>query len=247
MFRISHIFTYILLLIYYAHADLNNYTLIIHNLSETPLNGYRLAEVTVDSTTRQARIEELNKPDIDQQTYPGWCLSFLSLENSLNDDLWCFNYFKSLPDYSGNLFITVDNDSTHIISSNYIPNKEGTRISLKIENSYSIPNPQPRLRLGGPVDPTINPQSSDSEELESKEKERKREEYKKNKQEQKDAGQEVRNQIIDDEMMKDFQEVVKPKGIYSDNKTFIEKYWMYIIPPVLAFFILGNLGAEAQR
>lgn len=225
---------------------LQSYSLIIHSPKSELSTGYSLANITLNQLESNAIINPIEiSPDLTSQTQLGWCLSLKSDYDQSNDkNLKCFNFIKSSTqskkiNLNGDLFITIDENKSNILSANFIP-KKGDKISIKLQQQFKIPDPQPRLKLNGNSDPSNL--TKDSKEFENKEKEKRRESQRKKSQQNNDKDDDSSNQLLDEQTMEDFQEIVKPKGIYSGNKTFIETYWMYIIPPLLAFFIIGNAG-----
>lgn len=229
--------------IFNVQCDENNsfiqhYNLIVHSPKNEALTGHSLADITLNILESKATINPIkNLPDLSSNNNLGWCLSLISNDQSNDKNLECFNFIKKI-NLSSDLFITVDEDKSNILTADFIP-RNGGKMSIKLRQQFKLPDPQPRLKLNGNSDPLDI--SKDSKEIENKEKEKRREIHKKKSQQTNDQDHSS-NQLLDEQTMEDFQEIVKPKGIYSGNKTFIETYWMYIIPPLLAFLIIGNAG-----
>lgn len=216
------------------------YDLLIHPVGVPSASGYLLSNISIDSTIIESQLsfnEALLTKDMANSPN-GWCLS---LHSQLGDELTapgleCFNYFKligqfsSIRDLAGELSLALDAEH-QIVSANFYPKEKGG-LSLSISKSYKLPHPQPRLRLDGKTDATDHveaPQENTKE--------------KKSKPKAKNLDNDKEDEtVLNDDELKDFQEIVKPRGLYSDEKTFIERYWVYIVPPMLVFFVVGNLG-----
>lgn len=215
------------------------YNLIIHDPRAGFSEGHILANVSIDSSNLQANINAQQLVDLKNNNELGWCMSLVSKESP---SLKCFNYMKSFNQVKtnsgntikGDLLINLNNDFD-ITSANYYSVDNG-KLSLKIQPSFKLAEPQPRLKLpvGGANDLSIG-DIEEQLEIESKENAN----GKGKKDNKKDTNKKI--ETTDDDM-EDFEEVVKPKGIYSNDKTFIETYWMYIFPPMIAFFIFGQMG-----
>lgn len=215
--------------------------LLIHPVGVPSANGYLLSNISIDSTIIESQLSlkeaSLIKNIADSPN--GWCLS---LHSQPGDELTapgleCFNYFKligqfsSIRDLAGELSLALD-AKHQIVSANFYPKEKGG-LSLSISKSYKLSHPQPRLRLDGKTDATDD---VDISQKNTKEKERSKPEAKNlNNDKEDETG-------LNSDKLKDFQEIVKPRGLYSDEKTFIERYWIYIVPPMLVFFVVGNLG-----
>lgn len=169
----------------------------------------------------------------------------LSLDNTIaystgddsNNNNWCVSLINAIdPQYSFNCFtflkgkiselntgnLNIDLFNNEIIDVNYyvqksLSNTDNNSITLNIvQNSVIMPNPQPRLKLMQGQTPQLDVVSSESKRKTPK---KKKVDLKK-------------------EINEDFIEIIKPKGLYGDKKTFIEKYWLYIIPPMAIIFII---------
>lgn len=42
----------------------------------------------------------------------------------------------------------------------------------------------------------------------------------------------------------EFIDVLKPAGFYSEGQTFIEKYWKYILPPLVVIFVIAQVSPQ---
>lgn len=211
------------------------YDFLVHPADVPSSNGYLLADVSVNSTAIETHRSHNHDFVIisNADSRKGWCFS-LHDTSAEGQRLDCFNYFRSASHFlfseelTGELSLTLDTE--HLIQSATFYPRKTPGLFLSVNKIYRLAEPQPRLRLDGRTDPAgvdvplkqeKNAKNLKSEDFQNKDENRK-----------------------DADDMKEFQEIVKPRGLYSDDKTFIEKYWMYIVPPMLVFFIVGNLGGQ---
>jgi hypothetical protein len=232
-----------LLFLHICHAELGKYFLNIHKPKDSATHGYTLADINFNTDTNNS-----NKISSEYQLYEyttfkddgnnGWCLSLIDTYSNI-PVFTCFNYFKSFSSNKNNqlfgeLAINLNSEGLTINGVSYYPigRKE---FSITLRKNFKLIDPQVRLTLkpshvNEMADIQIDSQLIDfvTEDKDKKEEKKKL----------------MKNQVeIDDynDKMKEFQEIVKPRGLYSKNKTFIEQYWIYIVPPAVIIFVVGNL------
>lgn len=235
-----------LLIISVCNAYIQPYKLKLHHPKCLIKNGITMAKFNLDSNaesniTSISDVQLFEYPVVDAADHDSWCLSLISESNDLNFE--CFNFFK--------LLNFIDHENNNIIGELSINlNTEGDTISdvtfyplhinkfrIKLNKVFKLSEPQLHLSL--------KPIEEENKEA-VVEKPKKKVESKQNKKDKREKMEKPR--IIEDsydydQEMKEFQEIVKPRGLYSENRTFIERYWVYIVPPAVILFVVGNLVA----
>ncbi|ODQ48228.1 hypothetical protein PICMEDRAFT_16039 [Pichia membranifaciens NRRL Y-2026] len=240
MIQLFCIFAIVLLHLINGANCTQSYDLLIHPVGVSSANGYPLSNLSINSSTIDSQLllnKALATKDLTESPN-GWCLSLRSQPSDelTASGLECFNYFKPVQSLSthniaGELGLVLDVEHK-IVSVNFYPKEKGG-LSLHISKSYEISDPQPRLRLDGKTDATDDVDIPKKSTKKQKNLEPKGKILEENKEDE---------TSLETDELKDFQEIVKPRGLYSDEKTFIEKYWVYIVPPMLVIFVVGNLG-----
>ena len=154
-----------------------------------------------------------------------WCLS---LKTDDEKKFNCFVFLDKLnfrsSKITGILSFIIDENKLITDVTYFKNNKE---LSLKISKPYEIPYPQLAFnsQVGAPL--TTQVEIDDEEEFDEFDEL---------------PGENTNVENTDNNDDDEFQEIVRPNRLYSGNKTFIEQYWMYIIPPILLFMAMSTFG-----
>jgi hypothetical protein len=227
-------------------VDNEKWNLSIHQPSTNLHSGIVVGNIVIKDTT--ASIEPVpitSNPSWNDLDKEGWCVSLLQVGDST--ELPCFTYLQELPLLNGNIYgelalvinFPLEEEQASISSASFFPMAdEDASLSLNLQTPFVLRNPIPRLSLRGTADvppPPSPPSSSDvtNDTVLAK---------------KKNTGKPVKKvetpPANEANLNEPFQEVVlPPRGIYADKKTFIEKNWMYIAPPLVVVFILANMRA----
>lgn len=232
-----------------AHIN-TEYLLSIHHPNIFPNDGIAIAKIyptfDTDSSINSFGVETMLSKTVDDTIDGGFCMSLLDERHNTLPQFTCFNFFSSSSFIKGNvvygeLAIGLSESRDSVTSVSFYPTTEHT-LSAMVMKHVNILKPLSRLSL--------NARNNADESL-SSEQIANNAEPKEEKQVKKEKTVNTQNpKVISDEEQEnfeEFQEIVKPIGLYTKNQTFIEKYWMYIVPPMVIIFIFGNLGGENMQ
>jgi hypothetical protein len=229
-------------------VDNEKWNLSIHQPSTNLHSGIVVGNIVIKDTT--ASIEPVpitSNPSWNDLDKEGWCVSLLQVGDAT--ELPCFTYLQELPLLNGNIYgelalvinFPLEEEQASISSASFFPMAdEDASLSLNLQTPFVLRNPIPRLSLKGTADvppPPSPPSPSDVTDDAVLAKKKKKKTGKPVKKVETPPANEAN-------LDEPFQEVVlPPRGIYADKKTFIEKNWMYIAPPLVVVFILANMRA----
>lgn len=241
--RLSH-FSFVLLLSFFfaetcASQRFNIGTLLVHPPDYEPQDVIEVTNLYIDLDNNILTVDIDNLATQEIIPYEEYCLSFTSTTGA---GFHCFNYFQSNKNkpLHGTLSLSFKNNTTSIDDITFIPEERGN-LYVKLVPSLKLGDPKPKLHTN---DSNKEKQLIEKQiaEIEKREAEELKEKETLQQLTQNTDNENENENENDNDNDNEFQEIVSPNKLKVHKKTFIERNWMYIIPPSILFIIIGNVA-----
>lgn len=220
--------------------EVGTFSLFVHSPVDSLSTLSELATIHINKTqgtiTPELKVLQNEKNNLKMDHY---CLSLMAESVDSSCNFPCFNYFEVLNENNvyGTIGIEITDTSDEcIIEGVTFTPSNFKELEVKIIHSLKLADSKVRL--------SINENKRENIEFEKRKKEfdQVRREEQKEENDELERLEKRRNVVLDHgSTNNEFQEIILPKGIYADNRTFIERNWVFIIPPTVIVFIMGNL------
>lgn len=204
-------------------------TLQLHPPSHDPKDFIEVCNLHLNNNNDVLDVHLENLNTQETISYDEYCLSFKPIEGR---DFHCFNYFQKSADIplQGTIYLSFKVNTTLLDYITFTPDTSG-KLSVRLIPSMKLGEPKPKFYSN-------NSKQKQPVEAQVFEEDREEIELEKEAEKLKDVLQFDASNRKDDK----FQEIIPPRYIKADKKTFIERNWKYILLPSIFFIVIGNLA-----